>query len=166
MLEIAQKATKLRQRFRTSNPFTVCEGLGINVRLADLGGLKGFYKYYMKNRFIVINSNICEKLQKMVCAHELGHDILHRDIAKQINFWETTLWDMSGKVELEANIFASELLIDDEDILNIADDCLSVEKLASLLGVDENIVKLKVCIMKEKGYNVNADFSTKINFLQ
>ena len=166
MLDIAQKATKLKQKFHTSNPFDICDCLGINVRYADLGGLKGFYKYYLKNRFIVINSNIGENIKKAVCAHELGHDILHRDISKHINFWETTLWDMSGRVELEANIFASELLIDDGDIESVAEDFLSIDKIASLLGVDENIVKLKICIMKEKGYNVNADFLTQINFLQ
>ncbi len=166
MLCIADKAEKLKHKYHTSDPFEICSCYGINVRFADLGKLKGFYKYYMRNRFIVINENLSESMKKLVCAHELGHDVLHREFAKRINLWETTFFDMTSRPELEANIFASEILVEDGDILEAVDNDVSVREIASILCVDENIIKLKLCIMKERGYDLNTDFCTEINFLE
>ncbi len=166
MLLIAQKAKKLKDKYHTSDPFEICARCGINVKFADLGQLKGFYKYYMRNRFVVINESLDDNLKKVVCAHELGHDVMHRDIAKKMNIWETMYVDMSTRPELEANIFASEILIDDREILNMASEGLSIGDISSLLCVDENLVKLKLCIIKERGYDLNTDFLTEIDFLR
>ena len=68
------------------------------------------YKIIKRNRVIFINSNLPEYLQKIVCAHELGHDILHRHLAKNVALQEFMLYDMTSRPEYEANMVAADIL--------------------------------------------------------
>ena len=45
--------------------------------------LLGMYFCQWRHRFIFLNTNLDDIWQNMVLAHEIGHDQLHRDIAKQ-----------------------------------------------------------------------------------
>lgn len=80
----------------------------------DLGNIKGIYKKVVTNKFIVINENLDEFCQKVVLAHELGHAILHH--SKEIQALKD--YDLfpryTNQIEIEANTFAAELLIDDD----------------------------------------------------
>lgn len=73
---------KLVRRCGTRDPFGIAKHLGIEVIFCDnLGSLKGMYRVIKRNRFIFINSSLSDKMQRIVCAHELGHDQLHRQLA-------------------------------------------------------------------------------------
>ena len=48
-----------------------------------------------------------ENMLRIVCAHELGHDQLHRNMAKTTPIHEFMLYDMKSKPEYEANIVAA-----------------------------------------------------------
>ena len=78
---IQNVANKLIKKFDTRDPFQLCQAIGVEVFYADLGSLKGMYKYLKKNRFAVINENLDPFTKTLVCAHELGHDILHQNLA-------------------------------------------------------------------------------------
>ena len=80
----------------------------------DFKNLKGMYKVILRNRYIFINSNLEPEMQALVCTHELSHDLFHRVFLKSSVFQEFVLYDTKSKPEYEANIFASELLLDDE----------------------------------------------------
>ena len=56
----------------------------------------------------MIDSNLSEEWQRIVCAHELAHDRLHAGLN---GFWidEHTFFD-AGKYERQANVFAVKLL--------------------------------------------------------
>ena len=114
---ISDLVSNLKFKYKTSDPFELCECLNINVLFRDLGTVKGLYKYYKRNRFIVINSCIDFSEQRIVCAHELGHDRLHGKLIRNAYLFDTRLDDFSLKPEFEANVFSSELLIDDDYIL-------------------------------------------------
>ena len=101
-------ASNIVKRFDTRDPFELCKSTGVEVFFADLGSLKGMYKYIKRNRFAVINENLDERTRRLVCAHELGHDLLHRDLAKNICLQEFVLYDMKSRPEYEANLFAAE----------------------------------------------------------
>lgn len=45
-----------------------------------LKGVNGFYHRYMDQDLIYINEDLSEEEQFIVCAHELGHMVLHKDI--------------------------------------------------------------------------------------
>lgn len=53
-----------------------------------------------------------EPQRKTVAAHELGHHILHRHLAKASPLREIGFYDAASGPEYEANLFAGELLID------------------------------------------------------
>ena len=69
---IQSVASDLIKRYGTRNPFELCRATGVEVFFADLGNLKGMYKYLKRNRFAVINENLDDYTRNLVCAHELA----------------------------------------------------------------------------------------------
>lgn len=159
-------AHELITKFDTRDPFELCKAIGVEVFYADLGNLKGMYKYLKKNRFAVINEKLDVYTRTLVCAHELGHDILHQDLAKKICLQEFILYDMRSRPEYEANLFASEILLPDEKIFTLAREGYDVEQIAKELCTDVNLVAIKVASMNTRGYRFNTIDSPKCNFLK
>ncbi len=135
---------RLVQKYNTRNPLEIAAHLGIMVQFANLGELKGFYTYRQRKRIIFINEN-CQnttayKLLYMVAAHELGHAIL--DCKSQCYFFSDNTFLLKSKPEIEANTFAAELLISDEDI--IENQSYTTEQLARFIGYDKKLVELRM----------------------
>ena len=163
--DIYAKALWLTEHYGTSDPFVLCNCMGLNVRYADLGSVKGMYKCIAGNYFVIINSVLDKHLERAVCCHELCHHVLHSHMTENISVYETMIFDMSAKPELEANMLASELLITDTDMLTLAKEGRSLEEIASFLEVDINFVILKAGLMKERGYEFFGNFDIQSDFL-
>ncbi|WP_433617417.1 ImmA/IrrE family metallo-endopeptidase [Paenibacillus cellulositrophicus] len=100
---------KLIRKYKTSCPFELSRSLGIHIRYLDLGkSTKGLYYRKLRRRFIVIHSELSPEWQRFVCAHELGHDRLHKGINRF--FLEEHSYFAPGKLERQANRFAVGLL--------------------------------------------------------
>lgn len=81
--QLAQVGNKLVRHFGTRDPLQIADSLGINLMYcSDFGRLKGMYRVIKRNRFIFLNEDLDEKMMRIVCAHELGHDQLHRALAR------------------------------------------------------------------------------------
>ena len=81
---ITRRAMQLQRRFETRDPFRIAQQLGIDVIYTDrLKRLKGMYRVIKRNRFIILNSKNSGHMNRIVCAHELGHDQLHRRFDKE-----------------------------------------------------------------------------------
>lgn len=163
---IQNVANKLIKKFDTRDPFQLCQAIGVEVFYADLGSLKGMYKYLKKNRFAVINENLDPFTKTLVCAHELGHDILHQNLARKVCLQEFILYDMKSRPEYEANLFASEILLPDDIILNLARDGYDIEQISKELCTDINLIALKVSSMNTRGYRFNNTIDAKSDFLK
>ncbi len=137
---------RLQKKLHTRDPFEAAKILGIHVLYRNLNNLKGFYTLRCRERYIVINESLPQGERKIVCAHELGHDRLHRHFAQYTPLQDLMIYDMTLKPEREANIFATEFLLSDSDILENADK--TVEQLSSLFGVDERYIDLKLQLMQ------------------
>lgn len=113
-MNIKLRVKNLEKKYGTRDPYKLCKRLKINIVYMDLGEIKGIYKKVVTNKFIVINENLDKFCQKVVLAHELGHAILHH--SKEIQALKD--YDLfprfSNQIEVEANTFAAELLIDDD----------------------------------------------------
>lgn len=121
----------------------------------DFGPLKGMYRVIKRNRFIFINKNMSERMQIIVCAHELGHDQLHRKLAKTNALREFMLYDMTTRPEYEANIVAAEILLDTDEVLDyIYNYGYTSEQTARAMGTDINLVALKIAHLAESGYDL------------
>lgn len=139
---------RLQKKLHTRDPFEAAKLLGIHVLYRNLNNLKGFYTLRCRERYIVINEGLSQGERTIVCAHELGHDRLHRHFAQYTPLQDLMIYDMTLKPEREANIFATEFLLSDSDILENADK--TVEQLSSLFGVDERYIDLKRQLMQRR----------------
>ena len=153
---LSKVGSALVRRCGTRDPFKIAKELGIEVLFCDdFGPLKGMYKVIKRNRFIFINQELDERMQRIVCAHELGHDQLHRSLATDNVIREFMLYDMRSTPEYEANIVASEILLDTDDILEyIYHYDYTSEQIARVMETDINLVALKIAHLAETGYNL------------
>lgn len=97
------------KKHRTNNPFEIAKNRNIIIRYFPLGQTLGFYMKNVRHQVITINSDIEDCLKKFVCAHELGHAILHKDVNTPF-LHKNTLFS-KDKIEREANEFAINLLL-------------------------------------------------------
>lgn len=164
--QLSKIGNNLVKRFQTRDPFVIARELGITVLFVnDLSSLKGAYRIIKKQRFIFINANLPEQMQRIVCAHEIGHDRLHRAMAGTSGMMEFMLYDMKSRPEYEANIVAADILLDDEEILSYIYEGQDAEQIANTMHSDINLVALKVDSLIRKGHDfVRQDH--KSNFLR
>lgn len=150
---ITECSSKLARRFDTRDPFKIAEALGIKVVYSDaLNRLKGMYRVIKRNRVIILNANNSKHMNRIVMAHELGHDQLHREYAKANGLQEFQLYDMASQQEYEANLFAADLLLPDDEILEYIYEGYDTVQIAAATGTDINLVALKVDVLNRNGY--------------
>lgn len=164
---LALVGSRLVRRCYTRDPFEIAETIGVDVLFCDdFGPLKGMYRVIKRNRFIFINKDLPEWLQRIVCAHELGHDQLHRHLAKNNPIQEFMLYDMRSKPEYEANIVAAEILLDNDELLEyIYQYRYSAEQIARAMHTDINLVALKIAHLNQLGYDLRP-IDHRSNFLK
>ena len=136
---IKTTAQLLINKYKTNNPFELASALNIVVHILPLGNIKGFYKYYKRTKIIFINSELDYFERLVVCAHELGHALFHPRV--NIIFLNHNTFFVGSKLELEANKFASELLLSDEILLNYS-EC-TFEQIAAAENLNKELVILK-----------------------
>ncbi len=165
--KIHQKVGFLIRKYNTCDPFKIANDAGVMVISKDFKDLKGMYTIIKRKRIIIINSNLSPEKQRIVCAHELGHDMLHREFAKNKIFREFTLYDMEGRCEYEANMFAADLLISDKDIKELAISYgYDMGQIAKRLNTDINLIGIKLANMNYRGDNFKIGIPPENNFLK
>ncbi len=153
---IVAVSENLIHKYQTNNPFTIAKALGIEILYSDnLKQLKGMYCIIKRNRFIILNNKNSTEINRIVCAHELGHDRLHRAYTDRTSFREFTLCDMTSQYEYEANIFAANLLLSDNEMLEYIKNGYDVPQIAMATNTDINLVALKADSLIRNGYNLN-----------
>lgn len=133
---------ELERKHKTTDPFELASLLKVNVVKWNLHEeIKGFYKYDKRNKYIFVNSNLPNEMQRFVCAHELGHAVLHpRSNTPFLR--EKTLFSVD-KIEVEANTFAVELLLPDKLLQEYQNTPWTLEDIVRIHGVPKEFAKLK-----------------------
>ncbi len=149
---------KLVTRFQTRDPFEIADALGIRVKMCpDFGNLKGMYTVIKRNRYIFLNDQLDATTRRIVCAHEIGHDQLHRELVKNGALKEFMLYDMRTTPEYEANIVCSEILLDTDEVLShIYENHYTAAQISSIMHTDINLVALKVAHLSSMGYSLRT----------
>ena len=119
-------AMQIISKYMTRDPFEIAESMGILVKEADIGRQQGFFRYIDDVPCIFISSRLNVFQRLIVCAHELGHFFLHSEIAKEKVLREFGMFNMKDLVENEANVFAAELLIDENELIEHLEDGYTV----------------------------------------
>ena len=163
---IIDTVEKLTKKYDTRDPYELCKCLGIKIHFYDMEKkLKGFFFYQSRQKNIVIDSNVNEVLERILVAHELGHAVLHTKIAMMKGFQEMEVLDGGSPEEDEANFFAAELLLKDQEVL----DCLSEYSFfetAQRLFVPAALLDYKFSLLHEKGKRVDSMYIRKSDFLK
>ena len=136
---IKQIAQDVITKYQTNDPFEIAKARGTHILYLDLGNTLGFTYYNRRNRFIIINKDISDEMTPYVCAHELGHTLLHKGLSLPY-LKKHTLFSIT-KYEREADTFAVELLLPDH-LIQEYEDC-SLESIASFYHVPKEILHLK-----------------------
>lgn len=142
-MSIRDLVISLVLKYGTRDPYEIANNLGIEVIFRPYSlSPKGYFTKILGYPFIVINSNLSERDKLIVMAHELGHAILHGE--KDIFLIRKHTLFAVGPLEVQANQFAAELLIDNDDI----DECMfrgwNNEQISRYLNVSEELVEYKL----------------------
>ena len=165
---IEEVVSKLIQKYKTRDPYELCDALGVRIRLKDLGtDIKAYYFYHSRIRNIVLNNRVTEAFRRILVAHELGHDRLHQEIAMLRGFQEVELFNVAQPTEYEANLFVAELLIDDAELLELLHDGdKTFYGIARELYVPADLLEFKFRVLKAKGHRIEAPYIAKGDFLK
>ncbi|MDQ7094169.1 ImmA/IrrE family metallo-endopeptidase [Desulfosporosinus sp. PR] len=137
-------ADKLIRRYKTNDPRKIAEAKNINIIYEPLGSTLGYYSTYKRINFIHINSSLNSIWQRFVCAHELGHAILHPKVNTPF-LRSNTLFSVQ-RIEREANEFAVELLMPDVTFRAYENRSRSIYEIAARHGIPEELISLKKLI--------------------
>lgn len=140
-MKIKEITTKLIKKHKTNNPFSIAAERNILIKYADLGDTYGLFINSNRFKFININNRLDDQLQRFVCAHELGHAILHPR-ANTPFLKKNTLYSID-KIEVEANTFAVELLLPDYEIDNFKETNMTIQEVAAIYGLPGEVCDLK-----------------------
>ena len=99
-------------------------------------------------------------------AHELGHIILHRSQLKMAPMQDDTLYNMTDNTEYQANLFAADLLIDDEEIEDmVQNEDLDYFGLCSSLNATPELMSFKLYSLTKRGQAYHMPMEIQSNFL-
>ena len=144
-MDAARLAKRLAHECDTHDPYKICKLLGILVLLHPLVGVRGYYKQVGDLDFIVIADDLPEHVARFVCAHELGHKLLHSGLNRV--FMDSRTCMETNRYENSADRFACNLLFyelplfRDEPLTNWdMAECLNVP----VCNVDSRLIELGV----------------------
>lgn len=166
---IYQKATSLVRLAGTRDAEKIAKEVGIWIYdVPSFTDLLGMYTFRWNHRLIFLNSRMGHYLRQMVIAHELGHDSEHREKAKASTdgLKEFTLFQMKDTTEYEANAFASHILLDNEEVYELARAGYDVVQIAQQMGSDINLMLIKLQEMNKLGYDFNVPYDPDSRFFR
>ena len=139
-MDIHSFTESIVKKYHTRNPFDIISARNVILIYAPLVDIRGFYQYFQRNHIIYINENLPEHEKMFVAAHELGHLLLHKK-ANAV-YMDTHTGFNINKYEIEANLFATELLITNDFISENRN--LTTEQFSRLLGYEQTLIELRL----------------------
>ena len=137
---IKKIADNLAKKYGTRNPFEIIRNINVILVFYPLEGVKGFYQYFQRNNIIYIDERLDDNEKIFVCAHELGHMLLHKK--SNAIFMDSRTHLNTSKYENEADRFAIDLLISDSVIENHLD--FSIDQFSRLFGYSKKMIELRL----------------------
>ncbi len=154
-LYVYQKAEELIRRCGTRDPLEILRAMHVQVRFYyDLCSTKGFSRYFLRLYFVGINGSLPEAEQKIVAAHELGHIVLHSEELRTAPLFDTAVYDKRSSTEYEANLFAADLLLGDEEVMEAAGSETDLGRLCLSLGTAPGLMNFKLRSMRKRGIDI------------
>lgn len=164
---IYKKANDLVQLHGTRDTLLLAGKCGVDVvHVPHFDILLGMYINKWRHRAIFLNDHMDEYLTQMVAGHELGHDMLHRDLAKGKGLQEFELFRMTNLTEYEANTFCSHILIDSDECFEYARNGYDVVSIAKIMNSEINLMLIKLQEMIRLGYDLRLPMEPHSDFFK
>ena len=138
-------ADSLVRKFGTRDPYRIADALGFVVIHTPLQGIRGFFQHLKRCYIIYIDSGLQEWEARFVCAHEIGHALMHRGYNRI--FMDTHTYFTSNRYEIEANHFAVDLLFDDDDLRDFLEHPLQLA--ADCMGISTELAEYRLSTIKQ-----------------
>lgn len=133
-------AESLVRKYKTRDPFQLAEDLGFIVVRTPLKGIRGFWHHTYRRHIIFIDDNLSERVAAFVCAHEIGHILLHRGYNRI--YMDSNTFFQTNRQEIEANRFAVDFLYADEDLQFLLE--YPIQLAADFMGVDVGLAEYRL----------------------
>ena len=130
-------ADKLAKRFFTRDPFVLAEAMNRIVVEKPLNGIRGYYQHVKRCHIIYVSDRLHGFERQFVCAHELGHSILHANFNAM--FFDSHTHFVKAKYETEADRFALDLVLPDDLFAEYME--MPVAYIANMFGVNEALIE-------------------------
>lgn len=159
-------ARRVFRQCRSRDPLRIAKDLDIEVLMrGDFVHQKGAFCVVLDQSFIILNDRLPESELRQVCAHELGHALLHREVAEKSVLCEYDLFNMATSIEYEANVFASELLIDPQEMRELLGAGSDIYSAARALDVNVNLLIIKLAELNRRGGNYRLPYIPYSDFI-
>lgn len=145
-MDIRELVEQLYRIHETRNPYKIAKQKNIIVSYENLGTVKGYYNHCYKQKFIHINADLNDYECNFVCGHELGHALLHPKT--NTPFYRANTLFSIDKLEREANIFACELIYDDEVFIDFLKSGFTSKQISNSLNLSDELVRHRICKIK------------------
>ena len=171
MEQISNEVAEIKRRYDETDPFRLCMAMSIQVLYESMGkdsdACKGFFMENCRIRTITLNSDLPKVIQRIILTHEIGHAVMHRKSTGLHAFHEFGLFDEASQMEYEANLFAAEFLLEDQDVFETLNRDISFFGAAASLYVPAELLDFKFRVMKRKGYKlIDPPLMAQSNFLR
>lgn len=139
-MNIKNLVYKLVKKYDTRDPFELAKAKNIIILEEDLGNIYGYSNTYKRQRFIHLNKKCPFKIQKLICAHELGYLLMHPK--EEIHLVVDSTLKSKDDFERYAKIFAAHLLVSDEILEKYSD--MPNERITEFEGISINLIEIKI----------------------
>ena len=143
-MDIKMFANDIADTHDTRNPFRIAAENDIHILYEELGKNLGYFSNLFRIKTIRINDHADPFFQPFICAHELGHALLHPHAGTHA--FNRNSFIANCKIEKEANQFAVELLFPDELIAGHPE--IDIYTLAHTFGIPYQLLYLKSVSIK------------------
>lgn len=163
---IYNETLDLINNHKTRDPRQILEERNVHlIAFKKNTKLLGMYKIIKGISFVFYNPFVDERIQNMVFAHELGHDMFHKDQATE-DLIEYELFDITSEMELEANIFAAHLLLDEDLLMDDIREGYTYNQLAAMYDVNVNLMIFKLNEMHRMGMPIRSETPSESTFFR
>ena len=164
---IYEKVCEIVDKYGTRNPFQLLYEFGFQVYRSTLSSPKGYSIIANGIGYAGISESLDPIERRIVGAHEFGHLFLHADQLKVAMLKDMDLYRMCDKTEYEANLFAAELLLSDEEVAELAQmEQSDYFSMAKILYVSPELLSFKLFSMAKRGYQFNVPSNIDSGFLR
>ncbi len=131
-------ARQLKSQLGTNDPVHICELYHYHIFKAKLPrNTKGFYTKLYGSISIFVNDKLPPEHFRYICAHELGHALMH----EEINVMHKDFQGDCEQMELEADEFAFWLLMEDKWMASYRLGRISVVQLSEITHMPMEVIE-------------------------